>query len=257
MAAQGSGFGDLGGWCPTGIGDGTHHSLERRERPSHPVSKGSAPSTGVDSTLEKDVFALLDFGVSLDRIEAFFEARGTEPTMLRTLTKKWISCNPQGAHKITVAHDILQRGVSGLAEPKFRDQLLTWYTDPDLVPERFTDPITFALMEDPVVLSTGFVVDRSTALHESGDLRLNRCPFTRDNLMPIVYPLQPLKSEVRLSTLQSLDSDNSCFDSIGLISFLLQPLGFFIPEWFLDAPAGACIPTFSDRGLDQNGGELA
>jgi hypothetical protein len=36
---------------------------------------------------------------------------------------------------------------------------------------KFMDPLYFTVMTDPVVISTGVVMDRSTVLDETGELR--------------------------------------------------------------------------------------
>ena len=51
------------------------------------------------------------------------------------------------------------------------------------------DPLTMVPMTNPVVLSSGYVMDRTTVLHPDGRLRLQYCPFTREILEPKVYPL--------------------------------------------------------------------
>ena len=61
-------------------------------------------------------------------------------------------------------------------------------------PEEFLDPLFQHVMVDPVVLSTGYIVDKSTALDKDGYLRFTRCPFSREPLKPDVYPIRE-KSE--------------------------------------------------------------
>lgn len=46
--------------------------------------------------------------------------------------------------------------------------------DPNLI-----DPIYFTIMKDPVVVSSGAVMDRSTILTDNGSLRMRTCPVTR------------------------------------------------------------------------------
>ena len=74
--------------------------------------------------------------------------------------------------------------------------------DPD---ELLMDSIQMIPLKNPVVLSTGFVVDRSTALDEQGRRRLSRCPFTREPLKPEVYPLHMLRKMVVDWRLKQLD----------------------------------------------------
>jgi hypothetical protein len=65
-------------------------------------------------------------------------------------------------------------------------------------PQDFFDPIFSNLMNDPVVLSSGFIVDRSTAIeHGSGELKFQTCPWSRQPLSEKVYPLVSLKNQLQ------------------------------------------------------------
>eukprot|EP00526_Cylindrotheca_closterium_P005319 CAMPEP_0113628580 /NCGR_PEP_ID=MMETSP0017_2-20120614/14810_1 /TAXON_ID=2856 /ORGANISM="Cylindrotheca closterium" /LENGTH=640 /DNA_ID=CAMNT_0000538893 /DNA_START=18 /DNA_END=1940 /DNA_ORIENTATION=- /assembly_acc=CAM_ASM_000147 len=64
-------------------------------------------------------------------------------------------------------------------------------------PEDFYDPIFSNIMRDPVVLSSGFIVDRSTAIEEgSGALQFRSCPWSRKPLDRKVYPALRLKRKL-------------------------------------------------------------
>mmetsp|Transcript_11900 Transcript_11900/g.15025 ORF Transcript_11900/g.15025 Transcript_11900/m.15025 type:complete len:588 (+) Transcript_11900:70-1833(+) len=65
------------------------------------------------------------------------------------------------------------------------------------VPEHFIDPLDSHLMKDPVVLSTGFVVDRETVLGKDGSIYFKICPFTGKELNSIVYPLEEKKKQIK------------------------------------------------------------
>ena len=60
--------------------------------------------------------------------------------------------------------------------------------------EEFNDPIYLSVMKDPVVLSSGIIMDKSSAIDEQGNLRFKSCPFTRQNLDSEVFPLNYLKT---------------------------------------------------------------
>ncbi|CAJ1955585.1 unnamed protein product [Cylindrotheca closterium] len=52
-------------------------------------------------------------------------------------------------------------------------------------------------MRDPVVISSGFVVDRSTAINQSsGELQFATCPWSRVELSPELYPALGLKQKM-------------------------------------------------------------
>ena len=44
------------------------------------------------------------------------------------------------------------------------------------------DMLTMTPLKDPVVMCTGYVVDRSTFFAGNGKMRFSRCPFTREPL---------------------------------------------------------------------------
>ncbi len=56
-------------------------------------------------------------------------------------------------------------------------------------PDDFIDPLYQHLMEDPVVLSTGLVLDRSSIIGSSGQLRFTRCPFSGEEVRDDIYPV--------------------------------------------------------------------
>ena len=58
--------------------------------------------------------------------------------------------------------------------------------------EEFIDPVTGQVMRNPVVLSSGVVIDSDTAL-ENGVLKYLNCPITNRKLTTHVYPVNLLK----------------------------------------------------------------
>lgn len=71
-------------------------------------------------------------------------------------------------------------------------------------PDDFIDPIFATIMTDPVVLSSGFIVDRNTALDEVGDLKFKTCPWSRQPLLEEVYSLVALKNRLKEFKVQRL-----------------------------------------------------
>ena len=63
-------------------------------------------------------------------------------------------------------------------------------------PDDFIDPLFLQLMEDPVVLSSGYVVDRGTVIDDEGNLKFSRCPFSRKILRLEVYPATEKKLQI-------------------------------------------------------------
>ena len=52
------------------------------------------------------------------------------------------------------------------------------------------------LLDDPVVISSGYVVDRSTVCAADGGLSVELCPFTRQKLLPVVFPLRSMGEQL-------------------------------------------------------------
>ena len=60
------------------------------------------------------------------------------------------------------------------------------------------DPLLHTVLHDPVVLSSGIILDRSTAMDPTGQqLRFTKCPFRRIPLHLPVYELYPLQEKIR------------------------------------------------------------
>lgn len=141
-----------------------------------------------------DVRALLECGVPLERVCGLRPHSLTEP-QIRQLAKDWLTASDHvPEHALEVARAVLLRGSSALQDSGFRDRLLEGL-DGD-APEELRDPLVYTLMRDPVVLSSGVVLDRSTALNDAGLLRFHECPFTRQPLNAHVYPLLFLKDRL-------------------------------------------------------------
>ena len=66
---------------------------------------------------------------------------------------------------------------------------------------QFVDPIFLGAMVDPVVLSSGQVLDRTSILDENGKLKYKLCPMTRKDIDSDVYPVTFMKSQLRDWTL--------------------------------------------------------
>jgi hypothetical protein len=73
----------------------------------------------------------------------------------------------------------------------------------------FIDPISFEIMKDPIVLSSGQVFDRSSIYDAQGKMKVNRCPITRQPLEKKAYPLSYLKGKL---TKYKLDRFNQLID---------------------------------------------
>jgi hypothetical protein len=143
----------------------------------------------------EDVHALLETGVPLERLLRIRPHNLTEQ-QLQDIAKAWFASGSRShqQHSLDVAKAVLQRSTSAMHSPAFCERMLDGLEEE--APEELRDPVSFSLMTDPVVLSSGIVVDRTTALDEHGRLRFNRCPFTREDLQSDVYPILFLKARL-------------------------------------------------------------
>jgi len=112
-----------------------------------------------------------------------------------------------GAERLQVGVRLLERSVTArnqaLGDDSFVESMIaSLQEDPE---DMLMDPLLLTPLKDPVVLSSGFVVDRRSALHENGRMRLQRCPFSRQELQPMVYPLVFLREKVKAWKLERLD----------------------------------------------------
>mmetsp|Transcript_10975 Transcript_10975/g.24170 ORF Transcript_10975/g.24170 Transcript_10975/m.24170 type:complete len:860 (+) Transcript_10975:663-3242(+) len=146
----------------------------------------------LDASVVKDVNALLDRGTPLELLISI-KPHGLSEGQISELAKAWLTDSRQGSneHSLDVATCVLNRSRSVLQSKQFLEKMVD-----DLeqdAPEELKDPLTYMVMTDPVVVSSGLVLDRSTVLDERGKLRMDRCPITREELKSEVYPIMSLK----------------------------------------------------------------
>jgi len=84
------------------------------------------------------------------------------------------------------------RGVSGADMPEIKQLVQEAEAPTDCL-----DPLFMHLMKDPVVLSSGQVMDRSSVHDENGELRFKHCPISRTELENSVYPLLEKKKKIQ------------------------------------------------------------
>jgi hypothetical protein len=73
-------------------------------------------------------------------------------------------------------------------------------------PERFRDPISYMLMNEPRVIETGHVFDDRTVFDEKGNFCFDVCPMTRREMQPLAFPTEFLKKELIEYKLRRLDA---------------------------------------------------
>merc|ERR1719326_2564698 len=96
-----------------------------------------------------------------------------------------------------IAAAVLERSPSALRDGGFVDAMIgALEAEPE--DELLVDPLMLQVLVDPVVLSSGHVVERASACDAaSGRLHFRLCPFTREPLRARVYPLVALRARAR------------------------------------------------------------
>ena len=75
---------------------------------------------------------------------------------------------------------MLQKSESVKQDNVFFNKMMKSLTDEDSVNQDFVDPIYMTIMKNPVVLSSGVVLDLSTAskFNDKNRIQFETCPFT-------------------------------------------------------------------------------
>eukprot|EP00322_Chrysochromulina_rotalis_P027465 CAMPEP_0115851978 /NCGR_PEP_ID=MMETSP0287-20121206/12757_1 /TAXON_ID=412157 /ORGANISM="Chrysochromulina rotalis, Strain UIO044" /LENGTH=579 /DNA_ID=CAMNT_0003306021 /DNA_START=24 /DNA_END=1763 /DNA_ORIENTATION=+ len=165
------------------------------------------------SLLEPDVTALINMGLQLPDIERIWSnVPGVDMDFVR-LT----ACSLLGGSAISVSRqaslalDLMRSGqASEDFIPEAVAQIQSEFENP---PERFRDPITLELIEEPMVLSSGHVFSKATLYDENGKFRFTCCPMTRQTVEQHAFPLVYLKREIVEWKLRRLDG---ILDVVGL-----------------------------------------
>ena len=154
-----------------------------------------------DRLRDGDIQALLEAGVDMVQLETLYGAKA-----VHRVTESYIM-----NHEIEDTHDrksklatllFLRAPSSSLQHSLTKSDdvldavLEALVADPD--DPLLMDPLLHTLLHDPVVLSSGIIVDRSTAIDPlSGNLRMQKCPFRRIPLTLPVYEIYPLQEKLR------------------------------------------------------------
>jgi len=60
------------------------------------------------------------------------------------------------------------------------------------------DPLMMTPLKDPVLISSGYILDRATAVDDDGKLRMDACPFSRQPLTLPIYPCIPIRNRLKV-----------------------------------------------------------
>ena len=162
--------------------------------------------TAEEKIRDDDIQASLEAGVSMMQLEDFCGPSAVhcvaETYIVSTLPTEDDDDGQQQARRSKLATLLFLRAPSSSLQSIMKSDdvvdavfaaLVADPEDPLLM-----DPLLHTPLHDPVVLSSGIIVDRSMALDPvTGQLRLTRCPFHHIPLTPPVYEACPIQEKVR------------------------------------------------------------
>lgn len=138
---------------------------------------------------------LLSAGVPLERTVELFRNRIGERDINRIARKIFGPENAPNLSLTKLGENILERSLTAAGDEVFMHGYISNLAEE--APDEFLDPILMTIMKDPVVLSSGLVLDRDTVLDATtGRLKFSTCPITRERLKKEVYPVLFLKKKL-------------------------------------------------------------
>ena len=150
------------------------------------------------TAVHHDIASLLRIGAPMSQVEALYGADATREVARELFAEEG---------DVALGAELIGRStsvrVAHLGDGAFVAALLAALDEDP--PEEFMDQVMLCRLVDPVVLSSGHVVDRSTALDDGGSLRFTYCPFSREELRPLVYPVVGLHKRLTAWKLERLD----------------------------------------------------
>lgn len=186
--------------------------IDSREVPNATECSSSSSSTTTTTTTSNDnnieiARELLLAGTPLERvIELFRETALDDDCILsiaRDVFSKTISTQQtRTASLAQLGKSILEYSPSSDSHSNFLKDYTSYIVND--IPEDFLDPIYYTMMSDPVVLSSGFICDRTTVLDEHSSLKFTTCPYTREELREDVYPAKSLQQKIGIHVEEKL-----------------------------------------------------
>ncbi|ACO68627.1 predicted protein [Micromonas commoda] len=150
--------------------------------------------------------AMVGMGLSVGQIETMLSGLGLNLATVRGEVEKFVgSPSISLQRQSSIGLELLQdsQGNNDTLVAQVVASLESELEDP---PERFRDPVSYNLMNEPRVIETGHVFDESTVFDENGDFRFDTCPMTRREIQPLAFPIVFLKKELIDYKLRRLDA---------------------------------------------------
>ena len=159
---------------------------------------------------DRDIQALLEAGVDMVQLEELYGVKAVQQAAEAYITKTSSVTEQEQQQQEEQSHEERRSKLASLLFLRAPSTSLQSIMKSDQVIDRvfqalvadpedplLMDPLLHTPMHDPVVLSSGIIVDRSTAINKNGKLRLQKCPFRRIPIQLPVYELYPLQEKVR------------------------------------------------------------
>lgn len=142
--------------------------------------------------------AMVGMGLSLDQMERMLSGLGVDAGVVRGECKSFVGNDTIDIDKRTsIGLELLRVSSDSDRDDVLAAQVVaSLQSELDDPPERFRDPLSFALMNEPRVIETGHVFDESSLYDEGGNFRLTSCPMTRRKIRPKTFPVVHLKKEL-------------------------------------------------------------
>ena len=164
------------------------------------------PGEPVVENMTDTLRAMVGMGLSVGQIETMLSGIGLNRAYVRSECERFVgSPSISLQRQSSIGLELLQdpQGDNDTLVDQVVASLESELEDP---PERFCDPVSYNLMNEPMVIETGHVFDKSTLYDENGNFRFDVCPMTREEIQPLAFPIVFLKKELIDYKIRRLDA---------------------------------------------------
>ena len=152
--------------------------------------------------------SMVGMGLSVGQIETMLSGLGFDLETVRGECGKFVrNASSSLQRQTSIGLELLRESSPGGDDDALVAQVVaSLESELEDPPERFRDPVSFTLMNEPRVIETGHVFDESTVYDEKGNFRFDACPMTRREIQPLAFPIVFLKKELIEYKLRRLDA---------------------------------------------------
>ena len=91
---------------------------------------------------------------------------------------------------IKESHDLYLKEINRLLEKTTLEELQEKYENGDGLEAEASCPISMMVITDPVIISSGLIMEKASFLDGQGQPRLRRCPYTNIDVDAECYPIE-------------------------------------------------------------------